>query len=190
MHYTNNDIYLGMISGTSRDGVDTVLVSFEGNLPRLHETQCLPYPPGLADALKNMVEARQKPAAHELEKLDVRLGDFFSQAALALLEKAGLGSADITAIGSHGQTVWHEPVGANPVSIQLGSPQRIANKTGIVTIGDFRCADIEAGGQGAPLAPLLHRALFQPENGTRAVLNLGGIANVSILKGNFIQSGI
>jgi len=184
-----SDLYIGMISGTSRDGVDTALVSFEGSAPRLGETLCLPYPSDLADSLKDMIEAGQKPGANELERVNDRLGDFFSRAVQALLEKSGIESSAVTAIGSHGQTVWHDPVGTSPESIQLGSPQRIAGNTGIVTIGDFRRADIEAGGQGAPLAPLLHRALFKPDSGTRIVLNLGGIANISILNSNGSVSG-
>ena len=182
-------MYIGMISGTSRDGVDTILVSFDNKHPNILYSMCAPYPPDLADLLKDMIEAGQKPAENELKKVDDRLGDFFSQVVQALLEKAGKESSAITAIGSHGQTVWHDPDGTNPESIQLGNPQRIANSTGIVTIGDFRRADIEAGGQGAPLAPLLHRALFKPESGTRVVLNLGGIANISILNSNGSVSG-
>lgn len=178
-----------MISGTSRDGVDTALVRFEGDKPHLLKTLCLGYPDDLAESLKVMIESGRKPADHELERVNDRLGDFFGQAALSLLEKADIKPSAFTAIGSHGQTVWHSPGGNNPESIQLGDPQRIAGKTGIVTIGDFRRADIEAGGQGAPLAPLLHRALFRPENGTRIVLNLGGIANISILNSDGSVSG-
>lgn len=186
---SNKELYIGMISGTSRDGVDTALVSFEGSVPRLGETLCLPYPVDLADSLKDMIEAGQRPGADELERMDDRLGDFFSRAVQALLEKAGIESSAVTAIGSHGQTVWHDPGGTNPESIQLGKPQHIADNTGIVTIGDFRRADIAAGGQGAPLAPLLHRAVFKPDSGTRVVLNLGGIANISVLNSNGSVSG-
>jgi len=182
-------LFIGMISGTSRDGVDTALVSLEDDQPRLLDSLCLPYPPDLADSLKDMIEAGQRPAANELQKTDDRLGDFFSQAVQALLERAGIESSAVTAIGSHGQTIWHDPGGTNPESIQLGNPQRIAGNTGILTIGDFRRADIEAGGQGAPLAPLLHRALFKPESGTRVILNLGGIANISILNSGGSVSG-
>ncbi len=182
-------LYIGMISGTSRDGVDAALVSFEAEQPRLLDSLCLPYPPALAALLKDMIEAGQRPLDSELEKADRLLSDFFSQAAQALLVKAGIEPSAITAIGSHGQTVWHDPNGARPESIQLGNPQSISEQTGIVTVGDFRRADIEAGGQGAPLAPLLHRALFKPQSGIRVVLNLGGIANISILGGDESVSG-
>ena len=178
-----------MISGTSRDGVDTALVRFDGEIPHLLETQCLGYPADLAESLRVMIERGQRPTDYEMEKADDRLGDFFGQAVQSLLEKAGINRSAITAIGSHGQTVWHQPEGPDPESIQLGKPKRIAGHTGIVTIGDFRRADIDAGGQGAPLAPLLHRALFKPESGTRIVLNLGGIANISILYSGGSVSG-
>ncbi len=170
-----------MISGTSRDGVDTVLVSFGKDSPEILSSSCTSYPPDLASALDRMIHPGQRPARNQLDPLDRQLADFFSIAALQLLEQAGIEKEAVTAIGSHGQTVWHNPAGNQPETIQLGSPRRIADNTGIVTVGDFRRADIEAGGQGAPLAPLLHRALFKPDSGRRIVLNLGGIANISIL---------
>jgi anhydro-N-acetylmuramic acid kinase len=178
-----------MISGTSRDGVDAVLVSLKGDKPEILDSSCRPYPPAIADELGSLVFAGQRPVRSALESLDRALADHFSQTVQRLLEHANLLPADVAAIGSHGQTVWHEPDGINPVSIQLGDPGRIASRTGIVTVGDFRQADIDAGGQGAPLAPLLHRALFRPESGTRVVLNLGGIANISIINESGNVSG-
>ena len=175
-----------MISGTSRDGVDAALVIFEDEKPRIHHTICLPYPAQLAESLETLLLNERRPGKEELDRLDPLISRHFSDTALALLAGADVKPAQIRAIGSHGQTVWHEPDGPRPVSIQLGNPQLIAQACGIVTVGDFRRADIESGGQGAPLAPLLHRALFQPEKGRRVVLNLGGIANISVLgdKGN------
>jgi anhydro-N-acetylmuramic acid kinase len=177
----NPQLFIGMISGTSRDGVDAALVSFEDGRPLIREAVCVPYPPGLSRALDHQVQAGQRPDQRTLEVLDEQLADHFSRAALQLLEKAATGKREIAAIGSHGQTVWHQPDGPEPESIQLGDPRRIARQTGIITAGDFRRADIEAGGQGAPLAPLLHRALFRPGEGARVVLNLGGIANISVI---------
>jgi anhydro-N-acetylmuramic acid kinase len=174
-------LYIGMISGTSRDGVDAVLVSFAAGQPEIRESVCAPYPDDLAQVLDGLVTSGRRPDPVAMQELDVQLADHFSATATLLLEKAAVALQEVTAIGSHGQTVWHEPGGLNPESIQLGNPQRIARQTGIVTVGDFRRADIEAGGQGAPLAPLLHRALFRPSTKTRGILNLGGIANISIL---------
>lgn len=173
--------YIGLISGTSRDGVDAVVVRFPAERPEIIGSLCLPYPPELAQDLDDLVRAGTRPGEAVCRSLDERIAGHFSQAVLSLLENAPADCRDVAAIGSHGQTVWHEPTGDNPVSMQLGAPGRIASRTGIVTVGDFRRADIEAGGQGAPLAPLLHRALFRPAAGTRVVLNLGGIANISVI---------
>ena len=174
-------LFIGMISGTSRDGADAALVSFEDDRLQLCEALCVPYPPFLAKALDQLLLAARRPGQQTLDDLDQQLADHFSRTALQLLDQAAIGASEISAIGSHGQTVWHQPDGPEPESIQLGDPKRIAENTGIVTVGDFRRADIEAGGQGAPLAPLLHRALFRPIKGSRVVLNLGGIANISII---------
>ena len=182
-------MFIGMISGTSRDGVDTVLVRFEHKLPKILYSMCAPYPPELASALDRMICTGERPAGDPLDLLDRQLARFFANTALRVLERARIEKRAVTAIGSHGQTVWHHPAGAEPESIQLGNPKRIAGHTGIVTVGDFRRADIKAGGQGAPLAPLLHHALFKPASGTRIVLNLGGIANISILNSNGSVSG-
>jgi len=171
-----------MISGTSRDGVDAVLVSFNHAQPEIREAICVPYPPDLAKTLHHQILTGRRMDQDVLEKLDEQLANHFSHTVRQLLDKAAISKQEIIAIGSHGQTVWHEPDGPEPESIQLGDPQRIAQQTGIATVGDFRRADIEAGGQGAPLAPLLHQALFRPARGTRVVLNLGGIANVSIIE--------
>lgn len=179
------ELFIGMISGTSRDGADAALVRFQDNLPEVLTADCIPYPPEIASALHKLIMTERRPAPEDMAALDKDLAAHFSRAALALLDKAGIGREAISAIGSHGQTVWHDPESPKPESIQLGDPGSIARQTGIVTVGDFRQADVEAGGQGAPLAPLLHRALFCPAGGsrpaTRVVLNLGGIANISVI---------
>jgi anhydro-N-acetylmuramic acid kinase len=173
--------YIGLISGTSRDGVDAVVVSFAQEHAAILATLCLAYPDRLAAPLERLVRAGRRPTDKDSRELDQAIAEHFADSALQLIRKAGLDAENVHAIGSHGQTVWHNPDGPVPESIQLGSPCRIATRTGIVTVGDFRRADIEAGGQGAPLAPLLHRALFRPEQGRRVVLNLGGIANISLV---------
>ena len=174
-------LFIGMISGTSRDGVDAALVSFADGQIEIRAAICVPYPPDLAKSLHHQILTGRRLDQDVMEELDQQLADHFSQTVLQLLDKAGVSGQEVAAIGSHGQTVWHEPDSLKPESIQLGDPDRIARQTGITTVGDFRRADIEAGGQGAPLAPLLHRALFRPLKGTRVVLNLGGIANISII---------
>jgi anhydro-N-acetylmuramic acid kinase len=181
--------YIGLISGTSRDGVDAALVSFVNERPAVRATLCLAYPDSLAHRLERMVRAGRRPSDEESRELDPAIAKHFADTALQLIRGAGLDPGVVRAIGSHGQTVWHDPDGPVPESIQLGSPSRIAGRTGILTVGDFRRADIEAGGQGAPLAPLLHRALFRPGQGKRVVLNLGGIANVSLVDDRGVVSG-
>lgn len=180
---TERDYYVGMISGTSRDGVDAALVSFSPGAAQVHSALCAPYPAELADRLKSLISTGHKPTEVQLAQLDIDLAGHFSATVVRLLQQADVPPDRVAAIGSHGQTVWHEPDGNPPVTIQLGDPALIARLTGIVTVGDMRSADVEAGGQGAPLAPLIHRALFSPAHGhgKRVVLNLGGIANISIL---------
>jgi anhydro-N-acetylmuramic acid kinase len=173
--------YIGLISGTSRDGVDAVLLNFDDDRPNVRSTLCLPYPERTTTLLDKLLQTGRRPPDGVLRELGRDIAHHFADAALQLLRAAGLQADAVCAIGSHGQTVWHNPDGPEPESIQLGEPKTIAARTGIVTVADFRRADIEAGGQGAPLAPLLHRAVFRPGQGKRVVLNLGGIANISIL---------
>ena len=176
-------LYIGMISGTSRDGVDAALVSFANDNPTVLAARCDPYAPELRRRLDALLDPPRRPAPRAAFELDAPLADHFAATAQRLLADAGVAPTAVTAIGSHGQTVWHDPDRNPPETLQLGDPQRIANGTGITTVGDFRRADVEAGGQGAPLAPLLHRVLFARPAARRVVLNLGGIANVSILDG-------
>ena len=178
----NPERYLGLISGTSRDGVDVAVVRTEGAHLAVEHTLTVPYPDSLRVAIDALIQPGRRPAMSRLEPLDRSLGEFFAACALKALQPLGLRAGDITAVGSHGQTVWHEPEGPNPVSIQLGHGPTIAQCSGITTVYDFRRADLAAGGQGAPLAPLLHEQLFRgPDAG--AVLNLGGIANLTLLQG-------
>jgi len=173
--------FIGMLSGTSRDGVDTVLVNFShGSMSILHAS-CVPYPPAIKQKLDQLLETGKPPAKDVTSLLDETLGRFFARTAQNLVREAGMEMRDIRAIGSHGQNVWHEPWGESPVSIQLGRPDLIAKNTNTTAVGNFRSADVQAGGQGAPLAPLLHQEIFHNEQEDRAVLNIGGIANLTIL---------
>ena len=177
----SSELYIGMISGTSRDGVDAVLVDFEEQRPDLLMARCVPYPTALRAEIDLVIDAGERPAPGSTRTLDRQLGHFFARIANDLVRDAGLETHDIRALGSHGQTVWHEPGGQRPVSLQLGNGFVIANVTRIPTVTDFRAADVAAGGQGAPLAPLLHRELFASDEEKRAVLNLGGISNLTLL---------
>ncbi|HKJ15746.1 MAG TPA: anhydro-N-acetylmuramic acid kinase [Xanthomonadales bacterium] len=182
---SQEELFIGLLSGTSRDGTDLALVSFEDDKPALVSSACFPYSTELADALRAAIESGQRPDKQTLNMLDRQLGEFFASCVHKLLHDADVYYQKVKAIGSHGQTVWHEP----PESIQLGDPALIASKTGIMTIGRFRQPDLEAGGEGAPLAPLIHRAMLRPEHGQRGILNLGGIANLTLLDARGNVSG-
>lgn len=177
----NDELIIGMLSGTSRDGVDAVLVNFShGSMAILHAS-CTPYPPAIKLTLDQLLETGSPPGDEVASLLDDNLGRFFARVAQNLVREAGMEMRDIHAIGSHGQNVWHEPWGENPVTIQLGKGDLIARNTGTTVVSDFRSADVKAGGQGAPLAPLFHQHLFRDDKEDRAILNLGGIANLTIL---------
>jgi len=175
--------FVGLLSGTSMDAVDAALVEFDGDAPRLLAHHDLPYP----DDLRQELAALARPGAADGDALDrlgtadIALGRWFARAVAELLADAGVPADSVTAIGSHGQTVRHRPEGPHPFSLQIGDPNVIAQATGITTVADFRRRDLAAGGQGAPLAPAFHAAVFRHAGEDRAVLNLGGIANLTTL---------
>lgn len=172
--------FAGLMSGTSMDAADAALVDFSGAQPKLIATQRTP----LSSELRSALLALCTPGPNEIERmaeLDARLGEIFADTALALLTKAGVKAAEVHAIGSHGQTVRHQPGGPYPFSLQIGNPALIAHRTGITTVADFRRADIAAGGQGAPLVPAFHNAVFRSAQYDRVAVNIGGIANITVL---------
>ena len=177
----SDEFIVGMLSGTSRDGVDAVLVNFNQDKMDIMHASCVSYPRAIKSTLDRLIETGQPPTEDIANLLDENLGRFFARIAQDLVREAGMEMRDIRAIGSHGQTVWHDPECSPGISIQLGKPELIARGTGTTVVADFRKADMEAGGQGAPLAPLLHQQLFYSETEDRAVLNLGGIANLTLL---------
>lgn len=173
-------LYVGLMTGTSADGIDACLASFPENGPveRAHIQR------SFGGALRERILAvcRADATLADAATLDVELADASAAAVTELLGRAGIAAADVRAIGSHGQTVLHRPQGPAPTSIQLGDPHRIAVLTGIDTVADFRRADVAAGGEGAPLAPAFHAQVFAAADERRAVVNLGGIANVTLLR--------
>ena len=173
--------YIGMLSGTSRDGVDSVLMNYSHGKMQILHASCVQYPAAIRQKLDQLLETGKAPTKDVASLLDETLGRFFARTAQNLVAEAGMEMRDIHAIGSHGQNVWHQPWGDHPVSMQLGRPDLIAKNTSTTTVGNFRNADVQAGGQGAPLAPLLHQGIFYSAAEDRAVLNIGGIANLSIL---------
>ncbi|MFJ5508639.1 anhydro-N-acetylmuramic acid kinase [Pectobacterium jejuense] len=172
--------YIGVMSGTSLDGVDVVLAAIDEHTVAQQASYCHPIPQDIKMAILGMCQG-QAVTLSALGQLDTRLGILFAEAVLTLLKETELGAQDITAIGCHGQTVWHEPTGDAPCTLQIGDNNRVAALTGITTVGDFRRRDLAYGGQGAPLVPSFHHALLLHPVERRIVLNVGGIANLSLL---------
>lgn len=175
-------LYLGLMSGTSADGIDAALAQFpvDGGC-RFVEGLTLPWDPLLRERLVALGQGGELASLDELGDVDARIGLAFAAAAVALLQQAGVDPAQVRAIGSHGQTVRHRPSASPAFTLQLGDANRIAEHTGITTVADFRRRDVAAGGQGAPLMPAFHLAMLGTADEDRAVLNLGGIANLTLI---------
>lgn len=183
-------LVLGLMSGTSADGIDVALARISGAPPRLRaqllDHTALGWPGEVRRAILRIAEGSPTTAA-ELSQLNVRLGEAFARAALAACKRFGVSPRRIDLIGSHGQTIYHQPqpskfLGARVAStLQIGEPAAIAAGTGITTVGDFRPADLALGGQGAPLVPYVDYLLYRHPKLGRASLNLGGIGNVTII---------
>ncbi|WP_421188022.1 anhydro-N-acetylmuramic acid kinase [Aeromonas sanarellii] len=172
--------YIGLMSGTSLDGIDAVLVTIDGEALRVEAALCYPWPAETARELHTLCT----PGDNEIDRMGVAdnlVAREFAAATQALLAKAGLKPTDISAIGSHGQTIRHRP--QLGFTLQIGNAALLAALTGIDVIADFRTADMALGGQGAPLVPAFHQAIFAKPGALRVVLNLGGIANISVLPG-------
>lgn len=172
--------YIGVMSGTSLDGVDVVLAAIDQQMVAQQASYCHPIPADLRQAVLAISQG-QSLTLSQLGQLDTRLGRLFADAVMTLIRREGLEREDITAIGCHGQTVWHEPQGDAPNTLQIGDNHQIAAATGITVVGDFRRRDMALGGQGAPLVPAFHQAVLMHPSERRMVLNIGGIANLSLL---------
>jgi anhydro-N-acetylmuramic acid kinase len=176
------DHYIGLMSGTSMDGIDAVVASFDDTGINIVATHERPYPETLRYALLKAVATPVDQPLDNVGSLDRQVGECFRDAALEVLEQSGIAAEEIRAIGSHGQTVRHQPDAVTPYTLQIGNPDLVAAGTGITTVADFRSADIAAGGQGAPLVPPFHQWLFGSADTDRVILNIGGIANITALK--------
>lgn len=173
-------LYVGLMSGTSIDGIDAVIAEFEaGRLIKLHAAHHHDYPPALRARLIKLSLDQPGISMREFCTLDIDIGLSFAAAASEILASSRIPASAITAIGSHGQTLFHD--GPQGLSLQLGDPNRIAAATGVMTVADFRRIDLALGGQGAPLVPAFHHAMFADADESRCVLNLGGIANITVL---------
>lgn len=173
----NGQYYIGLMSGTSTDGVDGVLACLAGSRMQVLAACATP----LSAGLRTELLALNTPGPNELWRAAQAanaLADCYAANVHALLATAGIPASQVRAIGAHGQTVRHAP--RSGVTLQLNSPARLAELTGIAVVADFRSRDVAAGGQGAPLVPAFHAACFGRHEG-RAILNLGGIANLTVL---------
>ena len=175
------EYYVGLMSGTSMDGIDAVVASFENKAVQLHATCSQAYPSDLRQALRTAIRLPLTAPLDVDGDLHHRVGQCFRDVALQVIHNSGIDRSSIRAIGSHGQTLRHQPDANPPFSLQVGDADLIAAATGVTTVANFRQADIEAGGQGAPLVPPFHRWLFHSSEQERVVVNIGGIANITVL---------
>ncbi|WP_261843763.1 anhydro-N-acetylmuramic acid kinase [Aliamphritea ceti] len=170
-------VYIGLMSGTSLDGIDAVAVRFD---PQFQLIGC--HSEQLPEFLNQQIRSLLAPGDNEIDRLgilDLELGKAFATATNNLLATCHLDKSDVHAIGSHGQTIRHRP--EHNFTLQSGDPNTITEHTGIMTVADFRRRDMAAGGQGAPLVPAFHNALFRSSKTNRVIVNIGGMANLTIL---------
>ena len=181
---------VGMMSGTSVDGVDAALVEISGTdsepKVKLLAFENKPYPPEVREKIFSLFT----PANATVDKvgyMNFLLGEIYAKSALSVIEKAGMKPEEIDVIGSHGQTIWHAPIPESPdgipvaYTVQIGEGSVIAERTGILTVSDFRVADMAAGGQGAPLVPFSEYLLYRREKETILLQNIGGIGNMTVM---------
>lgn len=172
-------MFIGTITGTSVDGLDIAQIEIDGNI-RLVAAETTPFP----NDLRATLLALGQPGQDDLDQIgaaDAALGEFIGRSVIDFLRHRRSQPEEITAIGSHGQTIRHRPDLPHPFTWQIGDPNRIAEITGITTVADFRRRDMAAGGQGAPLVPAFHEALFRSPDESRVLVNVGGISNITWL---------
>lgn len=182
----NKKLFIGLMSGTSMDGIDAALVDLSTNqfiagLTRPYSAEAKSY--------LNAVLNGELTSIKAYSQLNTLLGREFASAAIELMNKVQISREAIQAIGSHGQTLCHDATAAIPYTIQLGCAHTIAELTGITVVADFRTRDLVVGGQGAPFAPIYHQALFKGQNFPIAIVNIGGIANVTYMPNEVMVSG-
>ncbi len=179
---------IGLMSGTSADGIDACLADITERGGRLSaRVEAFLSVPYTRTARRRVLEVG---SVGEVCRLNFELGELFAKAALAVCDKAGVRPSDVDAIGSHGQTVWHAGAGPRRSTLQIAEPCVIAQRTGITTVADFRGRDIAAGGCGAPLVPLVDFLLLAHKTVDRVALNIGGIANVTLLPAGCAADGV
>ena len=176
----SSEIYVGLMSGTSLDGLDIAILDFSKFPPRLLYADTVPYSDPMRERLRELCQSTTIDLEN-LYGLDASLGEMYAGVVNQALGAAAIDPATVTALGCHGQTIRHSPDATVPYTVQIADPNRIAALTGITTVADFRRKDIALGGQGAPLAPAFHRFLFRSDQENRVLINIGGIANITYL---------
>jgi anhydro-N-acetylmuramic acid kinase len=182
---SKNELFIGLMSGTSLDAIDVALVRFSDKPVRTAEliaTREHPFPAEIRCELQALIESPQAIDLDQLGLLDRKLGLLYAQAVDTLLQESATDAKSIAAIGNHGQTIRHRPDASLPFTLQIGDAATIANTSGITTIADFRSADIALGGQGAPLAPAFHQWAFAKNECTGFAVNIGGLANITVMR--------
>ena len=174
-------LFIGVMSGTSVDAIDTALVEAGEHATRLVACRTHPIPERLRARIQALITSKGAAPALEAWSVDAELGTLYAEAVTGLLESCAVDAAAVTAIGCHGQTVFHDPDSEPPVTVQLGDPNRITAGTGIPVAADFRRVDLALGGHGAPLAPGFHAACLRKPGHGRVIVNIGGIANTTLL---------
>ncbi|MWN05916.1 anhydro-N-acetylmuramic acid kinase [Gilliamella sp. Pas-s95] len=182
------NLYIGVMSGTSMDGIDIALVNITAQNVTSIASNCYPMPADLKQHLLTLCETQQT-TLQNLGEIDHQIGKLFADSINQFLKDNNIDKQKIKAIGCHGQTIYHAPNGDYPFTLQIGDANIIAAKTGITTIADFRRKDMAYGGQGAPLVPAFHKAVLQDPQINRVVLNIGGISNISVLIPNHTVIG-
>ena len=177
------NLYLGVMTGTSLDGIDIALCRIDDTHINLLAYDEYPYDVTLKQQIQLLLQ-HPHTTLKTVGRLDAAVGEMIGDALQRFMQEKNIDASHIVAAGVHGQTLWHTPQGAYPFSWQIGDANRIARQTGLRIVSDVRRADMAAGGQGAPLAPLLHRFIFKDMKKPIGVLNLGGIANLTILEEN------
>ncbi len=174
----NKSLYIGIMSGTSFDAIDVALCSIDKNSCKLIKGIEYPFESSLKLEILETIRTNQTSII-QIAKIDLKLGKLFAKSVNHLLSKTNMDAKEIIAIGSHGQTIWHDP--SNQITMQLGDPNIITTQTNIKVVADFRRKDIALGGQGAPFAPAFHQFLFKEAGESIAIVNIGGMANITII---------
>jgi len=174
------DIYIGLMSGTSADSIDCATMDLSSEEIKVLSCNNFEIPEGLrADIIKS--SQSEIIEQESIDDLNFRMAEVLVDSVNEIITDSNIEVEDIKAIGSHGQTIKHEPRSETPYSLQIGDPQKISNDLNLTTVGNFRHDDIEAGGEGAPLTPIFHNAVFGSDRKTKAIVNIGGITNITTL---------